>query len=496
MRILMLGWEFPPHLAGGLGVACGGLAHALVKRGHDLSFVLPRYVDQVLAGAGPTEVSQFVVDDASADAPSSPNVTEDAAEAAASRADASASLDVAAGRMQVHTVPTMLSSPYPQGPMTQPRRPHPAETDLGNWTPISYTSGSPAAGNNAPTTIASTGTPAKAAGRRPNTANPKPIPNTGAPWRYSGDLLEHTRRYAAMCVDLAIQQSQQQRFDVVHVHDWITCPAGLAVASVLGLPLVVHIHSTEFDRVGEQIDPHVFEIERRAVHAARKVIVVSKVTGEVLTRRYGLSKSRIEVVYNGIEPANHDHVNDDAARGHAPTALFLGRMTAQKGPEYFVAAAKRVLERVPEARFVMAGTGDRLPLMVRLAAEQGIGHRVRFTGLLHGRQVDQAFAMADVFVMPSVSEPFGLAALEAISHGVPVIISRRAGLTETIDHVVRTDFWDVEDLADKMVSLMTRPEMAHMLADRAKAQAATLTWDRAAASCELVYAQALASMPG
>ncbi|MBL8990397.1 MAG: glycosyltransferase family 4 protein, partial [Phycisphaerae bacterium] len=309
----------------------------------------------------------------------------------------------------------------------------------------------------------------------------------GAGAHYQGDLISASERYARMVLAL----TRGERFDVVHAHDWLTFPAGIAAARATGRPLVVHVHSTEFDRAGDGVNQRVYEIERRGMVSAMRVICVSELTKGIVVRRYGIDASRVDVVYNGIENSRlQPHAGDRIQKGDR-IVLFLGRITMQKGPEYFIAAAKKVLEKVPEAKFIVAGSGDMELRMVELAAEMGIGHRVLFTGFLRGADVDRVYRMADCYVMPSVSEPFGIAPLEAIRNDVPTIISKQSGVSEVLTHALKVDFWDTHEIANKIVAVLRHPPLGQTLRQHGALELHRLTWEGAAKACEQTYSRAL-----
>lgn len=426
MRILMLGWEFPPFITGGLGVACYGLTRALDRLGHEVIFVLPRAVD----GAAPTRPRLL------APAREQPHGrTRGRRAAAAGQVSASLPAEVMdpAGtfrHVEFRAVEAAFSSSYP--------------------------------------------------GFHPGSAN-EPGDD------YAGDLTADAERYARLVVTLA----RHERFDVIHAHDWLTFPAGIAISRVTGRPLVVHVHSTEFDRSGEHANRAICDIERRGLHSADRVIVVSGYTRTVCIDRYGVPADKIDVVYNGIDRA-HDRPPQPAhLEAEDKVVLFLGRLTMQKGPEYFLAAARRVLEKMPNVKFVVAGWGDMAHQMIESAAQMGIGHRVLFTGFLRGRDVERIFRMADCFVMPSVSEPFGIAALEAVQHEVPVILSRQSGVSEVLRHVLKVDFWDVDDMANKIVAVLRHPPLRETLRHHGPVELRWLTWDGAAERCVQTYAHAI-----
>ena len=306
--------------------------------------------------------------------------------------------------------------------------------------------------------------------------------------------MAEAQRYADLCVDLA----QGEDFDVIHAHDWLTFPAGLAVAAVTGKPLVAHVHSTEFDRAGENANQQIYDIERRGVHGAMRVVAVSYLTRSILLHRYGMDPEKVDVVYNGIDNGPSSGPPADARsriRRGDKIVLFLGRVTMQKGPEYFIAAAEKVLEKIDAVKFVVAGSGDKIQEVIELAAAKGIGHKVLFTGFLRGPDVERVFKLADVYVMPSVSEPFGIAPLEAISHDVPVIISKTSGVAEVLTHALKVDFWDIDDIANKIIAVLKHPPLSSTLREHADMEVRKLTWDDAAAKCRSVYEHALALMP-
>jgi len=301
---------------------------------------------------------------------------------------------------------------------------------------------------------------------------------------YAGDLLNNVHHYAEKCAEMLGDES----FDVIHAHDWMTFPAGCAIAELTGKPLVVHVHSTEFDRSGEHPHPGISEIERVGIHAASAVICVSRMTKATVVARYGVPHGTTEVVYNGIATPDAMVPRSKKAVGDR-IVLFLGRVTMQKGPEYFVAAAKKVLQKVNDVKFVIAGAGDMLHRMIEQVASLGIGHKVLFTGFLRGSEVDRAYERANLYVMPSVSEPFGIAPLEAIRHGVPVLLSRNSGVSEVIRHALKVDFWDIDEMANKIIGVLRYPPLGATLCEQAAKEIRGLTWHRAAAACVRVYEQ-------
>jgi glycosyltransferase involved in cell wall biosynthesis len=277
----------------------------------------------------------------------------------------------------------------------------------------------------------------------------------GAEDGYDGDLVRKIHDYSNRCVGL----TRLELFDVIHAHDWMTFPAGMAIAEFSGRPLVVHVHATEFDRSGENINRPIYDIERLGMNAASRVIAVSHRTKQIIVRRYGISSRKVTVVHNGIDYNRFVEPPSQVQR-REKVVLFLGRITMQKGPEYFVRAAARVAERVEDVKFVIAGAGDQMPYIVGLVDELGLEDMVEFTGFLRGSDVDRAYRRADVYVMPSVSEPFGLTALEAARHGVPVVLSNNSGAGEVLKRgSLKVDYWDVEMMAKMIVSVLEYPRL-------------------------------------
>jgi glycosyltransferase involved in cell wall biosynthesis len=301
---------------------------------------------------------------------------------------------------------------------------------------------------------------------------------------YSANLFHEISSYALV----ASQIAQQQSFDVIHAHDWLTFPAGIAAKRLSGKPLVLHVHATEFDRSGDNINQHVYDIERQGLEAADHIIAVSHYTKDIIIKKYGISPGKITTVHNGvIEYENGKPAVERMLKEKIVT--FMGRVTFQKGPDYFVEAARRVLEKNRNVRFVIAGNGDMMQRMIKRVAELRIGSRFHFTGFLQGEKVDRLLAITDVFVMPSVSEPFGIVPLEALRAGVPVIISKQSGVSEVLKNAIKLDFWDIEKLSDSITALIRYPAIAKVLARNGAAEVANLRWEDAAGKVKEVYHQ-------
>ncbi len=477
MRIVMLGWEFPPFISGGLGTACYGLTKALDSRGHQVMFVLPRPVDRskashirLLSPDGiPVSSRQSVGTTASGPVQVG---TEDLVEHHTTLTTGTHQFRAA----KFVGLPAHFSSPYGDGSgvggrttgkFRTVRTTQPDGSILETVEEISWQELHEEDVHHAKAIFAAGG--------------------SGAGAHYKGDLIAESERYARLVVALA----RNEEFDVVHAHDWLTFPAGQALSRVTGKPLVVHVHSTEFDRSGDNVNQRVYDIERRGMMAAMRIIAVSELTKSICTRRFGIPSDRIDVVYNGID-ADHQAPVGASIQSKDKIVLFLGRITMQKGPEYFIGAARRVLEKVPNAKFIMAGSGDMELRMIELAAHYGIGHRVLFTGFLRGGDVDRIYQMADCYVMPSVSEPFGIAPLEAMRNDVPVIISKQSGVSEVLTHALKVDFWDIDEMANKIVAVLRHPPLSQTLREHGNLEIKKLTWEGAAKACESTYELAMA----
>ena len=514
----MLGWEFPPFITGGLGTACHGLTRALSAAGADVTFVLPRSVD-------PSASSHVNLLSPDLD---SPEVADAVPQAAAPAAPADgargAQAPVAAAAISTRTEVVHTPAQLAQG---TPARVGflGAATASSSW-PSAYSTSAPAPGTARSRALLESWRLAVARLQRGIAATsdavayqtwyeslsdeeraivgalPEASESSSADaWRadggapaaganpYDGDLVLASERYARFC----LRAARGLAFDVIHAHDWITYPAGIALARLTGRPLVVHVHATEFDRSGDHVNQAVYNIERRGMHAAVRVICVSMLTRNLCVNRYGVPPEKVDVIYNGVdvEPSTYGIKRIER---NEKIVLYFGRITMQKGPEYFVRAAKRVLDVMPEVRFIVAGNGDQATRMIEMAAEMGIGSRMTFTGFLRGRDIPRIFSMADVYVMPSVSEPFGIAPLEAMGHRVPVIISRNSGVSEILTHALKVDFWDVDDIASKIVAVLRYPPLRNSLRDHGLFEVRGITWDGAARRCLSTYAKAIAAV--
>jgi glycosyltransferase involved in cell wall biosynthesis len=419
----MFGWEFPPHITGGLGTACYGLAKGLAKNQVDILFVVPKaYGDEDqrtvrLIDASDIEVNQELL-----------------------------SREAFWKRITFMEIGSNLI-PYVSPEQFQ----HIISKNTLDSTEFHQSI-------------------------------------FRARYKFSGkygqDLLEEVSRYAIVAAVLA----GTNQFEVIHAHDWLTYPAGIAAKSVSGRPLIVHVHATEFDRSGENINQTVYNIERNGMEAADRVITVSNYTRNIVIQRYGIKPSKVITVHNAVDfDKDLNDFNDWQKKLPEKIVTFLGRVTFQKGPDYFVEAANLVLSKYQKVRFVMAGSGDMLHRMINRTAELKIADHFHFTGFLKGNDVERMFTQSDVYVMPSVSEPFGISPLEAMRANVPVIISRQSGVAEVLKHALKIDFWDVEAMADYIYGLLNYNGLSGMFRRLGQEEVLRLKWENAAYKIRQIY---------
>ncbi len=436
MRVLMFGWEFPPHITGGLGTACYGLTRGLAKLGTEVTFVVPHaYGD---------EDNSFL------------NVV-DASGVEARYAMAGSDLAVP-GIHYVNIDSNMV--PYVSPEEFAEKRTEILSED----------------------------------GRDQNHTSAH---KAGDVWherytfsgKYGANLMEEVARYAVVAAEVARQLEGQ--FDVIHAHDWLTYYAGIAAKAVSGKPLVVHIHATEFDRSGQSVNQPVYDIERAGMEAADMVIAVSNLTRNIVIEKYGIPPEKVTTVHNAVAFGSDDEERPERVL-RDKVVTFLGRITYQKGPDYFVEAAAKVLKNTNGVRFVMAGSGDMMEHVVRRVAALGIADKFHFTGFLKGDDVGRMFGLSDVYVMPSVSEPFGISPLEAMRSNVPVIISKQSGVAEVLEYAVKVDYWDVDAMADAIYALVKYPALSRMFSSKGLEEVTGLKWDNAAAKVKEVYEAAIA----
>lgn len=419
-RVLMFGWEFPPHISGGLGTACFGLVSGLLEHGLDVLFVVPK-----LFGEEDTAKFRFV----------------DANEVKVNFAEENFSENLKKiSYLQIHSriAPYISPEEFLKGKKLDVKEL--VKTTHDQFAKFSFTG------------------------------------------KYGTDLLEEVAKYAVV----AMQVAKDNDFDIIHAHDWLTFPAAIMAKEVSGKPLVVHVHATEFDRSGEHVNQDVYDLERRGIEAADRVICVSRLTRRIIIDRYGASPDKVFVVHNAVIPRPKIHY-PPSKLPNRKIVTFLGRITFQKGPDYFVRAAKKVLERMPEVHFVMAGSGDMHLRLVEEVARLRMSSRFHFTGFLNYEETNAVFGMTDIYVMPSVSEPFGITPLEAMRTGVPVIISKQSGVAEVLKHAVKVDFWDEDAVAEAICGLLSSPEISRKLAEGGREEVENLKWEYAALRVKDVY---------
>ena len=429
----MFGWEFPPHIAGGLGTACYGMTRGLARNDVEVIFVMPK--------ASGDEDERFVK-----------VVNASDVEALYTGDVATGADDIMSKMSFIHIDSNMV--PYLSPEEYEVKREEYLRTGQRTW-------------------------------EVPGDVWTQRYTFSG---KYGANLMEEVARYAIVAALVAMNLEGQ--FDVIHAHDWLTYFAGIAAKRVSGKPLLVHMHATEFDRSGENINTQTYAIERAGMHAADMVIAVSNLTRNIVINRYGVPAEKVVAVHNAVRFAEKEKPLPE--RGvDDKIVTFLGRITFQKGPDYFVEAAAKVLKRVPNVRFVMAGSGDMMNHVIRRVAALGIADRFHFTGFLRGDDVQKMFQLSDVYVMPSVSEPFGISPLEAMRSNVPVIISKQSGVAEVLDYAVKVDYWDVDAMADAIYGLITYPALAKMFSEKGMAEVTGLKWNNAAAKIKRVYEQAI-----
>lgn len=302
--------------------------------------------------------------------------------------------------------------------------------------------------------------------------------------RYPDNLLEEINNYS-ICAGVIARKEQ---FDVIHSHDWLTYPAGIHAKNVSGKPLVIHVHATDFDRSRGKVNPQVYSIEKNGMDYADHILCVSDLTRNTVIQKYHQNPAKVSTVHNAVEPISKDIQNIVPVRNtNDKIVTFLGRITLQKGPEYFVEAAAKVLEKNRHVRFVMAGNGDMMEAMIRLAARRGISDRFHFTGFLKGKKVYELLKSSDVYIMPSVSEPFGISPLEAMQVGVPTIISKQSGCAEILNNAIKIDYWDIEAMADAIYSIISYPAMYDYLKTEGKREVDEIKWEYAGQKVRKIY---------
>lgn len=430
MKVLMLGWEYPPHITGGLGTACEGLTMALARGGIDISFVVPA----LLGGERAPHMTLI-----------------DSWDGHAIRGKRAAAADA-----EVKTHVKRLLSCYAR------------EENL-----------------ELPVSLLEAEVEGDEDGEETGEVTAKKKPNAS---RYGGNMMDEVYGFSRRVAQLV----DRLDFDVIHAHDWMTYPAGVVASRLSGKPLVAHVHSLEYDRSGQSVHPTIHDIERLGIETSGAVIAVSAYTRSVVMDQHPVDGERVFVVHNGVSGKYRRSLRrrvEKKQRGK--TVLFLGRITFQKGPDYFVEAAAHVVRHVPDVKFVIAGTGDMLPQLVGRVSDLGLQGHFDFPGFLAGPDVERMMRHADLYVMPSVSEPFGISALEAISCDTPCLISKQSGVGEVLRHALRVDFWDVNRMADLMINALLYPSMCYEMVRNASREAQRLRWGPAARRTVEVYRSVL-----
>ena len=449
MRVLMFGWEFPPHISGGLGTACFGLTKGLAYQDVEVVFVVPKaYGDEdqstiSLIGASSVEVKLRVSKYRETEIP-----------------------EIMAGS-------TVLMNKLKYIEVGSKLVPYLNPEEFEKHVHESLLSKRYALPDHQRDTIQVIEETVEKKGT---------IDFTG---KYGPSLLQEVSNYALVAAEIA----STQKFDLIHAHDWLTYHAGIAAKAVSCKPLVIHVHATEFDRTGEKYNTIVYDIEKSGMEAADLVITVSNLTRNTVINKYGIDPDKVFTVYNAVEPGSQKEIDHSQKYLNEKVVTFLGRITYQKGPEYFMEAANKVLKHSSNVRFVMAGSGDMLRRMIRRAARLGITERFHFTDFLKGTDVDLMFAQSDVYVMPSVSEPFGISPLEAIRSNVPVIISKQSGVSEILKHAIKVDFWDIDAMADAIHGLITYDSLAEMFRKHGRKEVDDLKWENAALTIRDLYSK-------
>ncbi len=423
MRVLMFGWEFPPHISGGLGTACYGLTRGMSSiPGLEILFVVPK-------AHGDEDQSRIRVLGAG-------DIT----------------LDIR--KIREHNYLKDLSYIEINSNLVPYTSPEEYEVLVNK---------------------------AENTGRRfVETTMGGKLNFTGT---YGKDLYEEIANYAVVAGEIAVTTG----FEIIHAHDWLTYPAGIAAKRASGKPLVIHVHATDFDRSGGKVNPTVFEIEKTGMQIADKIVAVSNLTRNTVIDKYGVHPDKVVTVYNAVDPLPENEKLQLSRGINEKVVTFLGRITLQKGPEYFVMAAHKVLKKMDNVRFVMAGSGELMEKMILWTSSLGISDRFHYTGFLKGDDVFRMFSLSDVYVMPSVSEPFGISPLEAMQSNVPSIISHQSGVAEILKYALKVDFWDVDALADAIYGLLNYPSLAEMFKKHGVQEVNDMKWENSGKKVHNIY---------
>jgi glycogen synthase len=470
MRVLMFGWEFPPHITGGLGTACYGLTKALSDyEDLDIIFVVPKAFgdeDKTVAkliGAEHVPVYQSTIREEY------------------SRGETCIKENTHEFRAVVHE--KMIFDKIRYIEIASLIKPYlsPEEFEKLEYKNLINEKFYQVKEDGRIIILVD--------GQEVEIQGPSKIKYAKGEhvfYKFSGSygksLLSEVTNYAIVAAQLA----RNEDFDIIHAHDWLTYPAGVAAKHISSKKLVIHVHATEFDRSGENVNQIVYDIERYGMENADKIITVSNLTRQTVINRYGIPEEKVVTVHNGVLP-NETEQKEYCKKVSEKIVTFLGRITFQKGPEYFIEAAYKVLQKRKDVRFVMAGSGDLLYRMIRRAASLKIADKFHFTNFLKGEDVDHMFGISDVYVMPSVSEPFGISPLEAMRSSVPVIISKQSGVAEVLHHAIKVDFWDIDAMADSIYGLISYDGLSEMFRRLGKQEVESIKWEKAASQINDIY---------
>jgi glycosyltransferase involved in cell wall biosynthesis len=425
MKILMFGWEFPPHISGGLGTACHGLVKGLSGLPDiQLTFVVPKsWGDETGNPCRLIGANQVVLE-----------------------SKWLGKIEDTEGFKQINVQSDIIPYQTPEDFWHEKKKRFMQNTRFVE---------------------------VNAEGK---------IDFTGS---YGHTLFREIRNYALIARQIAVENP----VDIVHAHDWLAYPAGIVAARVSGVPLIIHVHATEFDRNGGEIDSRVYAIEREGMEAADRIIAVSNLTRHTIIEKYGIDPKKVVTIYNGVESLSEDEKESLKNGLSGKIVSFIGRITQQKGPEYFVEAAQLVLQKMDDVRFVMAGSGNKMEHIIEQVARAGLSDRFHFTGFLSVDEVDRLLKISHVFIMPSVSEPFGIVPLEAMRCSVPVIISRQSGVSEILKNAITTDFWDTHAMADAIYGLLNYPALSQLMIEKGREEAGNLSWNHVAEEVVKIYQQ-------
>ena len=474
MKVLMFGWEFPPHITGGLGTACYGLTKAMSSFDDmDITFVVPKAYGDEDTSVADIKSAENVEVDMEVITEKQNRIKTQIESLHSSKISQTKQIEDIYEKIKYIEIQSLIKpylSPEEFEKYLQEEKITERALFVNKEGKIVYYVDGQEVELELPSDYF-------------RSENKTFLRFSG---KYGKSLMNEVSNYAIIANELA----KKEEFDIIHAHDWLTYLAGVAAKQVSGKKLVIHVHATEFDRSGENVNQLVYDIERYGMEHADKIIAVSELTRQIVINRYGQPPEKVVVVHNAVIPKEEEKV-EYKKNVKEKIVTFLGRITFQKGPEYFVEAAYKVLQKTDNVRFVMAGSGDMLRKMIRRAAALRITDKFHFTDFLKGKDVDHMFAISDVYVMPSVSEPFGISPLEAMRSNVPVIISKQSGVAEILHHAIKVDFWDIDAIADAIYGLVEYDGLAKMFSAMGKAEVDALKWENAGKKVKDVYLQTL-----